>query len=157
MKSSKEFIEGKHNIGYTSSTFNNSFNDVEFKEKPTPTKFQTLLRSMNDEQIESELKPGLCELGDVIAFMDNAPEECKDGNWNLFYLPSRVVCVFWHVGAWGVHGWGRGDYAWDAGIRVFSSETFETGPSRSMNSDTLKLEEAIKIVKKEGYKIIKEI
>lgn len=122
MKGSNEFSVGKHGIGYVGDQFKTSFGDVEFGTRPMPT-FQKLPRSMNDAAIESELKPGLCELGDVLAFIDNAPQECKDGNWNLFYFPAFVVSVFWFGGEWYVGTWDRDGHVWYDVRQVFSPAT----------------------------------
>lgn len=122
MNSTKEFVVGKHNIGYVSSDFEKRFKNIEFSEKKTVPTFQKLPRTMTDIEIEYELKPGYCELGDVIAFMDSAPKECKDGNWNLFYTPSFVVSVRWRsrVGRWSVGAFGRYGHWGGGDSRVFS-------------------------------------
>lgn len=95
---------------------------------------------MTNTKIESELKPGLCELGDVLAFLDTPPKECKDGNWNLFYLPECVVHVYWHAvyGVWDVNAWPRDAYGWREGHRIFSPAT-EHSALRPLNSDALTL------------------
>lgn len=130
MKSTEEFVVGKHGIGWVDSDFKKRFPDVEFPARHMPTfqmpTFQKLGKRMNDAAIESELKPGLCELGDVIAFMDNAQEECKDDGWaNLFYTSDFVVHVYWDVGygGWYVGAWQRDDIDWCVGRRVFSPAT----------------------------------
>lgn len=124
MISSTEFVKGKHNIGWVDSDFTKHFGDTEFSEKAIPT-FQKLQRRMTDVEIESELNPGICELGDVFAFLKNAPEECKDGYWNLFYFPAFVVLVYWYAGGgvWLVLEWGRDGFDWSVGFRVFSPAT----------------------------------
>lgn len=122
MEALKEFKIGKHNIGYVSDSFKERFEGVGFdaySDNRCPP-FQKLPRAMNDAAIESELKPGLCSLADVLAFLDNAPEECKDGSWNLFYTPSFVVRVRWHGGGWRVSTWERDGRGWDADYQVFS-------------------------------------
>lgn len=123
-KASEEFAVGKHAIRYVSSDFKSKFGSMEFEERNMPT-FQKLGRNMNDSTIESDLKPGMCELGDVLAFIDNAPQECKDGYSNLFYFPACVVRVYWNAdGAeWSVGTWDRGGHGWSAGSRVFSPAT----------------------------------
>lgn len=128
---------GKHQIGYINERFLEHFKDVEFEAKTLP-KFQKLPRYMTDAEIESELKPGFCELGDILAFLDGAPEECKDGYWNLFYTPSFVVHVIWHGARWHVLAWHRDVSAWDADYRVFSpaTETSEPKPSTLSPSDS---------------------
>ena len=159
MKASKEFKVGKHAIGFINSTFEKEFGDIEFGECPLPT-FQKLPRNMNDAEIESELKPGFCELGDILAFLDNAPDECKDGYANLFYTPSFVVSVGWSSfgRGWGVSAWGRGGAGWRGGMRVFSpAGSFEPENSDLGYSETLNLDQAINLVRSAGYKIFKEV
>src|SRR3990167_6749262 len=92
LKASDEFQIGKHNISWLDSDFIKHFGKQEFEERDMPT-FQRLLRNMTDAEIEGELKPGLCELGDVLAFLKNPPEGSKDSYWNLFYVGSCVVRV----------------------------------------------------------------
>lgn len=138
LKASKEFVEGKHSIGYVSSGFMGYFGKTSFESRSMPT-FQKLETRMSDFEIEEKLKPGLCELGDILAFMENAPKECKDGNWNLFYTASCVVHVHWFGGEWFVRACDRGVSAWDAGRRVFSPANVRSGSSNSSlkSSDTL--------------------
>lgn len=132
LKASTEFKVGKHNIGWINDRFLGSFGDKTFTERPMP-KFQTLPRDMTDAAIESELKPGLCELGDILAFLDNAPEEYRD-NCNLFYTPDFVVRVLWGSfrRRWYVSTWYRGDDAWGQGCRVFSQATKSSGTKSSV-------------------------
>lgn len=141
LKASLEFKIGKHNIGWVSSDFIKRFETVEFNINEKPP-FQKLPRTMNDAEIELELKPGLCDLGDILAFMDNAPEECKDGNFNLFYTPSCVVSVFWDEfdGDWDVYAWRRDGFGWRAGKRVFSPAIKPSISESSGRLDTLTLE-----------------
>lgn len=160
MKVSTEFKIGNHDIGYIDSTFEKEFGKISFEERPTP-KFQKLPRAMNDAAIESELKPGMCELGDILAFLKDTPEECKDGWVNLFYTPAFVVRVRWgaYGRGWSVSAWYRGGGGWVGGGRVFSPAI---DVSVSKNSDlesyeTLNLEKAIEVVKAGGYRIFKEI
>lgn len=122
MKASEEFKKGKDGIGYVSSDFLKHFGDIEFDEKIAGS-FQKLPRSMNDAEIENELKPGICDLGDVLAFIKNPPEGTKDGWYNLFYTPAFVVRVRWRVDEWDVHVWRRDDYRWRDDDRVFSPAT----------------------------------
>lgn len=138
MKASEEFKVGKHSIGWIDSRFTNHFADTQFELHTTPT-FQKLPRAMNDTTIESELKPGLCELGDILAFLENAPEECKDGWFNLFYTPAFVVYVYWsrHYAEWYVNAWRRGGRRWRDDFRVFSPATENSG---AVSLSTLTLE-----------------
>lgn len=158
LKASEEFVVGKHGIGYVSSDFSKYFKDTEFELKSIP-KFQKLPHSMNDAAIESELKPGICDLGDVLAFLDNPQEGTKDGYSNIFYTANFVVCAFWDGGAWGVYTWGRGGHDWSGSSRVFSPATnsLDTQNFALGISDTLSLEKAIELIKKAGYRIFKEI
>lgn len=143
LKASEEFVVGKHNIGYVSSDFKSEFKDTEFELSATPT-FQKLPRAMNDVVIESELKPGLCTVGDILAFIDNPPEGTKDDYSNLFYTKSFVVGVYWGSGSgmWSVHAYRRDGYEWGSDGRVFSPVTENSGPKNfDLESfDALKLE-----------------
>lgn len=158
-KASEEFVVGKHNIGYIWDSFKNEFSN----DKLTPGKilsFQKLSRDMKDSEIISELGVQECTLGDVLATLDAATEDMKDGYWNIFYIKgrSRVVRVGWDAGRgeWSVNDWGRDDYSWSAGLRVFSPATGpQSSSSKSSDSLTLNLEKAIKIVKEAGYQISK--
>lgn len=140
LKASEEFVSGKHNIYYINSRFTEEFKDTQFEQRPVPT-YQKLSRSMKDVEIEYELKPGYCSLGDVLAFIENAPSECKDGYSNLFYFPQFVVFVIWYGGAWHVFAWVRGVGVWDDCRRVFSpaTGTVDTENSTLKSSDTLPL------------------
>lgn len=141
LQASEEFVVGKHGIGYVYSDFISQVGDVEFEQSSEVGRFQTLSRTMDDFQIEAELKPGNCTLGDVVAFMENAPEGCKDGYANLFYLAGCVVCVYWYAGGreWGVSAWRRDGSRWHAGRRVFSPAT-DTGPVSAQPSDSVPFE-----------------
>ncbi len=134
---SKEFVVGKHEIGWVSTSFKELCKDVFLDEKNTPT-FQTLPRIMTDAEIETELKPGICTLSDVLAFLKNPHNKSRDGNWNLFYLPSCVVRVFWYADdrRWRVNSWKRVGSTWLADNRVFSPAT----DTPKLESDTLSLE-----------------
>lgn len=127
MKASNEFVVGKHGIGYVSSSFKSKFEEVEFELTGKPTTFKKLGRSMTDAEIEKELKPGICSLGNVLAFMDNAPDECKDGWANIFYFPECVVLVHWDGGEWDVGTWERNVLAWGSDSRVFSPDRGDIG------------------------------
>lgn len=140
MKSSKEFAVGKHGIGYVSSSFTSRIGDVEFESVawlPRPT---ILPRDMTDAEIESELKPGMCTLGDVLAVMDSADKAFKDGYANIFYFPSCVVYVCWDGDEWRVFAWDRVGRAWCAGARVFSpasGRALETSGTKDLSLESL--------------------
>lgn len=119
----EEFTAGKHGIYYVSPSFSIQFKNDSIEARPMPT-FKKLDKAMADEEIESELKPGVATLGDLIAFLDNASEECKDGDWNLFYFPGCVVFAFWIAGrGWYVYAYLRDDRRWLSGSRVVSPAT----------------------------------
>lgn|SRR3990167_11769 len=154
-KASEEFVVGRHDIGWISSDFLKYFGDQEFEVKAMPT-FQRLPLNMTDAEIENEFKPGICELGDILAFLKNPIEECKNGKWNIFYTSSCVVGVDWIAGSrgWSVITWQRSDRRWGAGGQVFSP-AIDTKTLRP--SDPLDLEKAIEQVKKAGYQVSKII
>lgn len=124
MQVKDEFVVGKHNIGWVDKTLLQELGSEKLHESAAPT-FKVLPRYMTDTQIESELKPGFSTMSDVLSFIKNAPQECKDGNWNLFYTRAFVVSVFWYrgVGEWSVLTWQRVDVGWFEGLRVFSPAT----------------------------------
>lgn len=137
LNASDEFVKGKHSIGYVDSSFRSFAEGKEFDEVVGIPVFRTLTESMNDAMIESKLQPGICALGDVLKFLDMAPDECKDGKWNLFYFPDFVVSVRWSASVWRVSAWYRDVSGWLAGRRVFSPATGLTA-TKAM---TLQLEE----------------
>lgn len=140
LKASEEFVSGKHNIYYVNSRFTEEFKDTQFEQRPVPT-YQKLARSMKDVEIEYELKPGYCSLGDILAFIENASSECKNGYSNLFYFPQFVVSVHWSGDEWSVSAWNRGYGGWYDSHRVFSpaTGTIDTKSSNLESSDTLPL------------------
>ncbi len=147
--------------------FNNNISS-KAKETKKGTKFSlnsfNLKKDSTDEEIEKDLPKkhifSETEVCAIIAELIENKSEGKDGPLldngyvNLFYTPSRVVSVIWVVGVWGVFDWGRGS-RWSQGRRVFSPAT-GTAVLDSGTSDSLDLENAIKIVKVAGYRIIKE-
>lgn len=138
-KASEEFAAGKHNIGYVTSSFKSHFGDMEV-ETGSVLQSHKLTRSMNDDAIIKEFNIQECSLGDVIATLDAATEDMKDGRWNLFYIKgsSRVVSVGWDSRdrGWCVHDWNRGGSEWDEGLRVFSHAT-DTGSSNSVSRPSI--------------------
>lgn len=139
LKASEEFAVGKHSIGWVDSDFKTRYGETEFETVSTVGQYQKLGKSMNDAQIEAELKPGLCTLGDVLAFLENPPEGTKDGWWNLFYVGAFVVDVYWGDDEWDVYAWHRRGSTWSTGGRVFSPATVSSDPmpSELESSDTL--------------------
>ena|SRR3990167_1719147 len=140
VKASEVFKVGTHGIGYVWSSFLEEFgNDMVLP--GSALSFQKLPRSMKDSEIISELGVKDCTLGDVIATIDAATPDMKDGYLNIFYIKghSRVVLVFWHAGEWYVGGWDRGDASWGEGRRVFSPATGALSSSPK-SSDPLTLE-----------------
>lgn len=113
--------------------------------------------SFNDNHIFSETD--VCAL--IAALIENQKkgEEgvlLNNGYFNIFYTPDRVVNVFWSSASqrWYVYVWRRG-CRWFEGSRVFSPATVTlNSASEPLNSS---LEQAIKTVKDNGYKVIKEM
>lgn len=138
MKTKEEFKVGKHDIRYINSTFCEYVGIDTFETSASKLHALTLPRSMTDKEIESELVPGLCTLGDIVQILDT--NEYRDGKLYLFYLSSCVVCVYWLADSrgWYVSTWKRGGSEWDAGRRVFSPATgdFITQPSDTLNLET---------------------
>lgn len=149
MKASSEFIVGKHGIGWIDSDFKKNFGDTEFSEKDGCPTFKKLPRYMTDSEIESEMRPGLCELGDILAFLKNPPEGTKDGYANIFYIKNSgfVVSVRWYAegGECYVSCWDRGGRDWHDDYRVFSPATDATELG-AQPSDTLTLETRVKVL-----------
>jgi len=137
MKTKDEFVVGKHNIDWVSNLdcLPKTFEPVE----AMPT-YQLLPRTMTDAEIERELQPRLCTLGDVLYFLEHAPQECRDDYCNIFYTASCVVYVRWHAdyGEGYVGTWRRGDGAWGRGHRVLSSAT-DTEKLGNGHSDSMSL------------------
>lgn len=138
--SNTEFIIDKHGIGWIDSDFKSRFGNVDFKERSLGS-FNVLPRSMNGDTMIAEGLAKECELGDVLALLQNPPEGTKDGYANIFVLKSFVVDVSWYsdgsrrrVGAWR-----RDEDAWDAGGRVFSPATV-SGSLTLEPSDPIALE-----------------
>lgn len=135
LKASEEFVTGKHGIGYVSDSFKKNLGDTTFEAKTAVPTLQKLPRSMTDAAIENELKPGICDLGDVLAFLDNPQEDTKDGYSNIFYTPNFVVDAYWDGDVWSVFVWPRVDgRCWGVSRRVFSPAT---APSNSCTHFTL--------------------
>ena len=155
-KVSEVFKVGQHNIGYVESSFLQEFGNDDVEEGNS-LPFQTLKRNMYDSEIISELGIQECTLGDVLATLEKATGEMKDGYANIFYIKghgSRVVSVRWSGGEWRVRGWDRGGTGWLEDYRVFSPAT-GTQDLSSKNLGTMTLESAIKICKEAGLKVVK--
>lgn len=130
LKASKEFVVGKHNIGYVGSEFSNNFYDMEFEKTKPKLKTKILEKNMLDKDILAELKPQETTLGDFMHALDN-PKDCemlKNDYANIFYIRDSKD-ILWAVDAcW--HGAYRGwrvnansvvnPYEWDAGHQVVS-------------------------------------
>lgn len=137
MKATEEFKVGTHGIGYIESDLLKRVGIETFEPVQTAPRAIVLPRYMNDSEIESELDPGTCSLGDILSVLDSDNPTFKDGNWNLFYFPACVVSVRWGSidRSWRVFAWLRDDYDWSVGSRVFSPADHV---SRASNTSTLK-------------------
>ena len=156
--------EGKNNISYVGPPFKEWFGDMEFNEivQMEPLISEKLPRSMNDSEILAELKPQEVTLSEAYYTVQAMDKDV----WALFYIKDkdnvlRVVRVYWGGGGWG---WGAGSVLdpreWFVGSRVFSrnfSDTMTSDIQTLNSSDSLTLKSAIELVKKKGYKVIKEM
>lgn len=127
-----------------------------------PLEIFTLDKYVTDDELEKEYESrGLVVAPPyalIKAYKDSQPQKYiathwKDAKGNWYYIAfSR-----WHGGERRVHvnrhGSWWGGYWWFVGLR--KSSKLET--SALSEIETLDLERAIEIVKKEGYKIFKEI
>lgn len=131
MKTSEEFRVGKHQIGWISSSILSAL-PATFKKRTSPT-YQVTSKTMSFAELPE------CELGHILSFLENPPEECKDGYGNYFKCGSLLVCVRWGGvnRGWDVGGWAPGDDV-GAGRRVFSGN-LKLGTS-GKTSDALSLE-----------------
>lgn len=158
-KVSDVFKVGENKIGWVDSDFTREYGNDAMPEFSAIIPFQKLTKSMKDSEIISELNIQECTLGDVIASINNATDDMKDGYTNIFYIkdhPSHVVGVYWRSdrGEWSVFGWRRDFSSWYGGGRVFSPVTV-SGSVSTLSSETLTLEQAIKICKENGLKVIR--
>lgn len=163
IKTSEAFAKGNNDIYWVGTNFKEHFYATSFTEaKAKGLQTKTLGRYMLDKEIFAEFDPQPVTLGDVRAFLSQAD---KSG-WYIFYVKDSEGTL-WAVGAlwdsgrgWGVAA-GSVTYPgrWDDGDQVVSRE-FLT-PSASAQtlepSDTLTLEQAIKLVKEAGYQVAKII
>jgi len=159
--STKEFAVGKNGISYVRDNFKEKFYGMEFEEVSAEgIEVKKLPRDMNDTAIQAELRPNPITLGDLLAFLKDAPHE-----WYICYIKDERG-VLWAVSAcWDSDsgGWGVGVRSvgypsrWGAGSRVVSREFSDTQKRTLSPSDTLTLERAIGMVKMAGYKVIKEL
>lgn len=156
-KTSEEFAQRKNNIVYVSSSFTEEFGEDEIL-PGTVLKFTKLGKRMADSEILKEFNIQECTLGDVLATLNAAKEDMKDGYSNIFYIKghSRVVHVHWSGGGWGVDVWFRGVVAWRGGYRVFSPAT-DAVALNPLSLEYLTLEAAIKICKENGLRVIKKV
>lgn len=160
-KASDVFKVGENKIGWVDSDFTREYGNDEMPEFGAVISFQKLTKSMKDSEIIKELGVQECTLGDVLATLNSATDDMKDGYANIFYIkghPSRVVRVGWSDvgGGWRVLTWRRDVRDWLDGIRVFSPATV-SGSVSTLSSDSLTLDQAIQIVKAAGLKVIKTI
>lgn len=127
MKNSNDIFKiGNLNIGWVDSDFPTRFPNVEFAPRQLGT-FKTLIKTTTITEMLSEKLAIECELGDVLAFLENPSEGTKDGYSNIFIIKnsSFVVSVRWGSDGsdWFVFSWSRGGLGWYAGGRVFSPAT----------------------------------
>lgn len=143
-KATKEFVVGKHKIGWISSNFIEKTAKSTMKPRGRLATFQTLEKAMTDAEIERDITLGtFATLGDVSQLLDSKNPVFQDGYANLFYFPECVVSVIWYADdrEWYVYTWDRVDaYRWYAGYRVFSPATDRSAPVPSSPSGSLPLD-----------------
>lgn len=140
-KVNEVFIKDSHNIGWVDSDFTKEYGDEILKDQSQVLTFHKLTKSMNDSEIIKEFSIQECTLADVLATMNQATDDMKDGYANIFYIkghPSHVVSVRWSDDEWCVFTWRRGGRTWSAGGRVFSPAT-EAKRIGALDSETLTL------------------
>lgn len=169
MKTNLYFKQGKNNISWVGSNFQEWFGETSFiPTKKAILKHHVLTRKMIDQEILSELKPEEVTLAHVVYAIEHSKKMLKNGYANIFYIKDqngllRTVDVRWRDDGWDVYA-DVVSYpgAWRDGDRVFSRNfgTLDLNPSEPQSlspSDTLTLESAIERVKAEGYVIYKSI
>lgn len=148
----------KEITSYQSNSFQEWFRDMEFEDKSSKLYSKELERNMRSKEILNELKPTELTLGEVFNYLKDSVDKSTS---MIFYVrdSSGVLCavgVEWDDVGWFVVAYSTSHpFVWLAGYRVFSASPFENLESSPL--DTLTLEKAIELVKKEGYKVIKEL
>lgn len=141
-------IETKQGL-WVSSSFTEKFGNKDITPAKTVPGFRKLERNMYDTEIIKELGAQECTLEDVAAFLENPPEGCDDGYWNIFYVSGYVVHVRWRGGdrEWFVLAWELDVDYWRAGRRAFSrnspSEPLASSGSLTLSPDVVALEQRI--------------
>lgn len=122
---------------YQGSNFKEWFGDMEYpKEEAVKLFSKKLSRSMNDNEILSELKPTEVSIVDIFDTLKTLDKSV----WGIFYCKDntgvlRAVRVDWYDGGWYVIADSVGSpCSWDAGSQVFSRNSFD-----SLSSDTQSL------------------
>lgn len=124
MKTTKdEFVIGKHNIGWISSSFLEKFDNIKLTGKGQMLQTKNLEQEMTDQEILGEFGAEEVTLEDILYMLDHNDTLLKNGYANIFYIKDTafVACVFWYAfdAAWSVGGWNRG-YGWGRGDHVLS-------------------------------------
>jgi len=137
MKTKDHFKVGEHNIGWVSPSF--------LTNVPDGFSMGSVLGYTLTKESGSVSDTSQCTLGDIIATLDAATPEMKDGWGNFFLCGSVLVRVLWGDDRreWDVSDWSP-DGAVFAGRRVFSGN-LKLAPSAP---DTLTLESLAARLKK---------
>ena len=132
---------------YLWNSFTNEFGDGEYEESKTILTSQETEKKMTGQEILDTLKPKIVTLGEVYNTLQTADKE----SYSLFFVKDKNGSIFVVYASWSsdyrrwfVYARDLSD-EWNAGSRVFSS---------NMN---LGLEQAIKICKNNGLRVLKTV
>lgn len=133
MKTKNYFKEGKNDIYWVGSNFQEHFGDMDFVEvAETTLQTKTLEKDMLDKEILEQWKPEECRLGDVAYALKNWEKVGLLRNYyaNIFYIRDKdntlwAVFAFWFAarGGWHVDARSVGyPFRWDARDQVVSRQ-----------------------------------
>lgn len=157
---------GNLGINWIGTNFKEWFGEPSVTPKKVDFLISVLEQPMNDKEIFEKYKPNECTLDDVAFALTNNIIQ-KDWFGGIFYIKDsagvlRTVDVFWYGDGWDVGAGPVGyPFRWPDGLRVFSRnsvlESSEPEPKTLSPSESLTLESAIKMVKDNGLKVIREL
>jgi len=119
--------------------------------------------SLNDIEIQNKFKPTPIPIETAGSFIQKFLENADKSKWYITYVQTKdrvvAVRVAWLDGGWSLNARELDEsYRWDAEDVFFSPATADTETLKSKtlgNSDPLNFEQALKIVKDAGCKVIR--